>query len=199
MPFPGTSTPISRESVGDPACHLTIDDLVLGLRAIDEEPPTARLSLIVRRAGDDNLREVLETARLTVDRGLAGDAWERRLPLNPDAQLAVMSTPIAALVANGQPVTLFGDNLFVDLDLSTEKLPVGTRVRIGSALLQVTPKPHNGCEKFVGRFGADALAFVARKDLRPRNLRGIYLRVVEDGDVAMGDSIEILGTTAVAG
>lgn len=188
---------VSGAAVGDLACHLTIDDLVLGLRAIDEEPPTARLSLIVRRVGDDNLREVLESARLTVQRGLAGDAWERRLPLDPEAQLAVMSTPVAALIANGQPVTLFGDNLFVDLDLSADKLPVGTRVRIGGAILEVTPKPHNGCKKFVGRFGADALAFVARKDLRPRNLRGVYFRVVEDGDVAMGDAIEILGAPTV--
>jgi MOSC domain-containing protein YiiM len=140
----------------------------------------------------------VEQTRLTVERGLAGDAWERKLPLNPDAQLAVMSTPIAALVANGQSVTLFGDNLFVDLDLSAEKLPIGTRVRIGSAVLEVTPKAHNGCKKFDERFGADALAFVARKDLRPRNLRGIYFRVVEDGDVAIGNSIEILGIAAVA-
>ncbi len=198
MAFAGPRASISGVSVGDSACHLTIDDLVLGLHAIDEATPTARLSLIVRRNGDDNVREVVERARLTVERGLAGDAWERRLPLNPDAQLAVMSTPIAALVANGQPVTLFGDNLFVDLDLSAEKLPVGTRVRIGGAVLEVTPKPHNGCKKFVGRFGADALAFVASKELRPRNLRGIYFRVIEDGDVAIGDRIEILGPRTIA-
>jgi MOSC domain-containing protein YiiM len=193
MAAPVPRISISGASAGDPACHLTIDDLALGLRAIDEEPPTARLSLIVRRAGDDNLREVLESARLTVERGLAGDAWGRRPPLDPEAQLAVMSTPIAALIANGQPVTLFGDNLFVDLDLSAEKLPAGTRVRIGSAVLEVTPKPHNGCKKFLRRFGEDALAFVSRKDLRPRNLRGVYFRVVEDGAVAMSDAIEVLG------
>jgi len=69
-------------------------------------------------------------------------------PLNGDAQISVMQREVAELIANGQPLTLFGDNLFVEIDLSVRSLPPGSRVRIGTAILEVTPKAHNGCRKF---------------------------------------------------
>jgi MOSC domain-containing protein YiiM len=103
-----------------------------------------------------------------------------------------MQHDVASLIANGQPLPLFGDNLFLDLDLSATNLPIGSRLRAGAVLLEVTPKAHNGCHKFKGRFGSDALRFVAHPDRRSLNLRGIYLRVVEDGEVAVGDAVEVV-------
>ena len=103
-----------------------------------------------------------------------------------------MEAGVAELIANGQPVSLFGDNLFLELDISTENLPPGSRVRAGTAVLEVTPKPHNGCRKFRGRFGEGALLFVSEPGLRHRNLRGIYMRVVEEGEIGAGDSVEVL-------
>jgi MOSC domain-containing protein YiiM len=103
-----------------------------------------------------------------------------------------MQFDVAELIANGQPLPLFGDNLFLDLDLSTENLPAGSRVRVGGAILQVTPVPHNGCRKFRGRFGDNALQFVSKKELRHRNLRGIYMRVLEGGEVGPGDPVEVI-------
>ena len=85
-----------------------------------------------------------------------------------------------------------GDNLFVDLDLSAANLPIGSRLRIGDALVTVTPKAHNGCKKYLARFGADALRFVNEKELRHRNLRGIFLRVTAAGEVKVGDPIVVL-------
>ena len=96
------------------------------------------------------------------------------------------------LIANGQPLTLFGDNLLLELDLSSENVPTGSRLRMGSATLEVTPFPHNGCEKFRDRFGPDALRFVSQKSERARNLRGIYLRVTEEGRTTIGDKVEVL-------
>lgn len=107
-------------------------------------------------------------------------------------QLAVMQLDVAELIANGQPLALYGDNLFLDLDLSTRNLPLGSRVRAGDVVLEVTPAPHNGCRKFRARFGDEALRFVSSPSLRSRNLRGIYLRVVAAGEVACGDAVEVL-------
>ena len=98
----------------------------------------------------------------------------------------------AALVAAGQPLTRFGDNLYVDLDLSAANLPFGTRIRVGSALVEMTPYPHNGCAKFNARFGNDALRLVQRKETRDQNYRGVYWRVVEPGEIAVGDAIEVV-------
>jgi MOSC domain-containing protein YiiM len=63
---------------------------------------------------------------------------------------------------------------------------------MGSALLEVTPEPHDGCRKFRQRFGGDALRLTASRPLRGQHLRGIYLRVIEEGDVSVGDPIEVV-------
>ena len=146
---------------------------------------------MVRRPGTDE-RERIESTELTREEGVPGDGWATRPPRDPEAQLAVVRLDVASLVANGQPVELFGDNLYVDLDISAGNLPLGTRLRVGEALVEVTPKPHNGCHKFRDRFGADALRFVQAKETRHENRRGIYWKVVEAGRVACGDEIRVV-------
>jgi MOSC domain-containing protein YiiM len=149
------------------------------------------VALIVRKAGG-GVREMPERVRLDPEQGIPGDAWGRRRHPDPVAQLAVMELAVAELIANGQPIALFGDNLYLDLDLSASNLPPGTRLRAGECILEVTPKPHNGCSKFRGRFGPDSVLFASRADLRHRNLRGIYMRVIEAGEVGPGDTVEVL-------
>jgi MOSC domain-containing protein YiiM len=185
---------IDSNTTGDPALHLGMPALEAGLAALPAAPRTAgRVRLMVGR-GEGGTRALPERVRLTQEGGFAGDAWAAEPDRNPEAQITVMEHPVAELIANGQSLALFGDQLFVDLDLARANLPAGTRLRAGSAVLVVTPKPHNGCRKFRARFGADALSFVARADLRHRNFRGIYVRVVEDGDVGVGDVIAVLRT-----
>ena len=177
---------------GDPAHHLPLTTLESGLRARGEPPKeSGRLFLIVRRRAD-GARETPERVRLAPEEGVPGDGWSRRPPRDPEAQLAVMRRDVAELIANGQPLTLFGDNLFVELDLSASNLPVGTRLRVGEALVEVTPKPHNGCRKFEARFGQDALRFVQAKPTRHENRRGIYWKVVEPGEARVGAKIQVV-------
>jgi hypothetical protein len=177
---------------GDPSRHRPFAELDAALGALPEPPKSrGRLVLIVRRL-PDGTRETPESVRLSPDEGVPGDGWDRRPPRNPEAQLAVMNVGVAEIIANGQPLTTFGDNVFVDLDLSAANLPVGTRLRIGDAVVEVTPKPHNGCSKFEGRFGKDALEFVQAPPTRPQNRRGIYWKVIEAGTAFVGAPIDVL-------
>jgi hypothetical protein len=177
---------------GDAARHRALAALEAAWRALPAAPREhGRLALIVRRH-PDGARETPSRVGLTLEEGVPGDGWSRRPPRDPEAQLAVMRRDVAELIANGQPLTLFGDNLFVELDLSAANLPFGTRLRVGAALVEMTPMPHNGCRKFHGRFGADALRFVQAKQTRDRNFRGVYWKVIEPGDAAVGDAIAVL-------
>jgi len=177
---------------GDSTLHLPRTELDARLRALPVAPrDSGRLALIVCRSAE-GVRETPERIHLSAEDGVAGDSWGQRSPRRFEAQLAVMRRDVAELIANGQPLTTFGDNLFVDLDISTANLPVGTRLRVGGAVVEVTPLPHDGCAKFKGRFGLDALTFVNAKPTRDQNLRGIYWRVVESGEAAVGAPIQVL-------
>ena len=192
MPGPEQSDPSPR---GDPARHRELAALESALRALRALPPAprdrGRVVLIVRRLAT-GAREAPGDVRLSPEEGVPGDGWRRRPPVEPDAQLAVMRADIAERIANGQPLTLFGDNLFVDLDLSAVNLPVGTRIRVGQAMVEMTAEPHDGCRKFQQRFGQDALRLVQAKETRDQNFRGVYWRVVEAGPVGVGDEVRVL-------
>ena len=181
---------------GDSSRHLPLDELERRLAALPAAPTDrGRIVAIFARPGSGQ-RTPLEEATLTAAKGVPGDRWSHPHPEKgdpkPDQMLTAMQTDVATLIANGQPMGLFGDNLYFDLDLSAENLPLGTRVKAGGAVLEVTPEPHNGCLKFKARFGSDALRLVSRKETRDQNLRGIYFKVVEDGPVKVGDPVEVL-------
>ena len=184
--------PKPMEPRGDPSRHLVTAELEAGLRALPEAPKNeGSLVLIVRRLVD-GARDTPVSVVLSPESGVPGDDWALRPPRNPQAQLAIMRRDVAELIANGQPLTLSGDNLFVDLDISAENLPTGTRLRVGAAIVEVTPKAHNGCVKFQGRFGQDALRFVNAKPTRQLNLRGIYWKVIEAGEASVDAPIRVL-------
>jgi len=160
------------------------------------------VALIVRRPAE-NERERLERATLDITTGLVGDCWVTRPSSEsddggpaPDAQVTVMNARAAATVADGDDRecwALAGDQLYVDLDISRENLPPGTRLAIGGAVLEITELPHNGCGKFSRRFGVDAMKFVNSPEGRALRLRGANARVVASGEIATGDPIRKLG------
>jgi hypothetical protein len=154
------------------------------------------LHLIVRRP-EVGEREILAEAELDRAVGLVGDTWQQRkstrtgdgLP-HPEMQLNVMNSRTIALLAQTQERwALAGDQLFIDLDLSEENLPAGTRLAMGSAVIEVTSQPHTGCGKFVERFGADAMQFVNSPAGRRLRLRGLNAKVVKPGRIREGDRV----------
>ena len=155
------------------------------------------VELIVRRPTVDE-RETVDEAELDLEEGLVGDSWRARgrsggRPANEKAQITVMNARSAALVAGDRERwPLAGDQLYVDFDLSGEHIPPGTRLAVGTAVIEVTDDPHTGCKKFSARFGLEALMFVNSPDGRALNLRGINTRVVEPGTVRVGDAIRRL-------
>jgi len=172
--------------------HRPLAELESGLAALPPPPADdGRLALIVCRHAP-GVHKALDRVQLTPAEGVPGDEWNRRAPLKPEAQLTVMRLDVAEMIACGQPLTESGDNLIVDLDLSVANLPVGTRLRIGHAVVEVSPKAHNGCSKFQRRFGSAALRFVNAPASRHLNLRGIYWRVIIPGEVRVDDAINVL-------
>jgi hypothetical protein len=175
--------------------HLTKDELEAGLDDIRNAPKDCgTVQLIVRRP-ETNEREVLEEASLDLVNGLLGDNWKIRGSgrtddgsAHPDMQLNVMNARVISLLAQAKENwSLAGDQLYLDLDLSADNLPVGARLKIGSAVIEVTPPPHTGCQKFVSRFGLEAMKFVNSELGRKLRLRGLNAKVIQSGTVRSGD------------
>jgi hypothetical protein len=152
-----------------------------------------RLELIVRRPAVDE-REILDDARLDLDRGLVGDRWATRdtarTPAYLAAQLTVINTRLlAAIEPDRARWPLAGDQLYVDLDLCETHLPAGSRLSIGTAVIEVSEEPHTGCAKFSARFGSEALRWINSPIGRAHRLRGLNARVVEAGTIRAGDVV----------
>jgi hypothetical protein len=182
---------LDSTSIGIPARYVQLAELDRRLQAARAAPRDAGSVCALVRRVEGGRRELPDSVVLSEADGMPGDSWGREPERNPEAQLTAMEWGVAELIANGQPLALFGDQLFVDLDLSQANLPIGSRVELGAAVLEVSPKQHNGCQKFRARFGTDALRFVMRPETRHRNFRGIYFRVVTAGLVRVGDVVRV--------
>lgn len=177
--------------------QMTLEELEAGLQIIGESPKSEGvMELIVRRPLTLE-REILEVGVLDVVEGLVGDNWKARgsksTPdgsANPDMQLTLMNSRIIQLISQDKDRWhLAGDQFFVDMDLSQENLPAGTRVAMGSAIIEVTPVPHTGCKKFIERFGVDAMKFVNSPKGKTLCLRGVNAKVIQSGSVRTDERV----------
>ena len=174
--------------------HLTIAELEAGLDKIRQSPKqNGTLAMLVRRPQTEQ-REILEEGALSIEEGLVGDNWKtRNSPPNLETQLTVMNARAIAHIAQDKDRWhLAGDQLFVDLDIGEDNLPPGTKLSIGSAIIAVTAEPHNGCKKFVSRFGLDAMHFVNSPVGKQLHLRGINAKVIQPGHIRVGDVVKKL-------
>ncbi len=112
---------------------------------------------------------------------------------DPQAQVTIANARalevIAGTIDRWPPA---GDQLFIDFDISETNLPAGSRVQIGSAVIELSVKPHTGCKTYASHYGIDALEFVSSKEGRALRLRGANCRVTKSGTVRLGDTVRKL-------
>jgi hypothetical protein len=180
--------------------YVTESELDSALSHLHNAPADlGRVELIACRPRNGE-RAVLQEAKLDLSEGLIGDNWKARGSsktadgsAHPDMQLTVMNARVIALVArekNHWP--LAGDQLFIDLDISAKNLPPGSRLAIGSAIIEISSYPHTGCKKFADRFGAEAVKFVNSEHGKDMRFRGLNARIVRSGVVHVGDVVKKL-------
>lgn len=157
--------------------------------ALGSPKDAGKLELIILRLANGEHRTP-EKALVSEKGGLEGDRWSSKSPANPMAQVSLINSRLLELIAGGRDrMSLAGDNLVVDLDLSRSSLPPGSRLRVGNAVLELTDYPHKGCVKFERLFGKEARALVDSPEGQSLRLRGVYARVVSGGAVRVGDAV----------
>ncbi len=140
-------------------------------------------ALILSPRPDDHLR--VDTLRVVPDVGVEGQYpgkqwWKGRRV--PGRQVSAVSAEV--LDALEIPHDVPGDNLIVrGIDLAL--FSPGDALRIGDAILVVTPTPHRPCDKLARRTSPTKKAA-----LTPGRLRGILLDARHPAAITIGDSVE---------
>jgi hypothetical protein len=185
--------------------HRTTAELTARLDELRAAPADAGTVHLVVRRPDRLARELLEEGTLDMADGLVGDNWYSRATSHAiaagrhlDAQITVMSARMVGLLTDDpQHQAAAGDQLYLDLDISVTNLPAGSRLAFGEPgaggpVVEVSAKPHNGCAKFVTRFGEEATLFVNSDEGRRLRLRGFNGRIVATGVVRPGDRVHVI-------
>ena len=122
----------------------------------------------------------VEEIRLVPHVGIPGDAhagdWHRQVSLLGADSVARLQEKVSIKLFPGA----FAENILCE-GIEVFKLPVGTRLRVGTALCEVTQigkECHADC----------AIRQQAGDCVMPRE--GIFLRVLEEGSAKAGDSVE---------
>lgn len=182
--------------------HRPAADLIAAIPHIDAAPRDGGVVAMVLARPQPGERRILGEALLDPGYGLQGDGWQVRASRHtrdgsphPEMQLTLMGVRVIDTITGGDRDrwALAGDQLYVDMDLSIASLPIGSRLRVGTAEVEITAFPHTGCAKFVARFGGDAMRFVNAGHGRPRRYRGVNARVVVAGVVRPDDVVTRLG------
>lgn len=176
---------------------LTIEEIESRLENIKQSPKDAGvIVLLVCRPATDE-RQIITKAKLELQNGLEGDNWKTRgskstpdKSADPEAQITLMNSRVIDLLTEHQnDWQLAGDQIFVDFDLSLDHLPPHSKIQVGSAILEISAKPHTGCKKFSDRFGIQALEFISTPQGKSLRMRGVNARVIQAGEIHVGDVV----------
>ena len=145
--------------------------------------------LVLRPARGE--RQVPDSLQLTPERGIEGDRWGQRSQRDRSRQVSAIRADVARVLAGSAPLEASGDNLLLQLDLSTHNLPPGSLLEIGTTKLRITEEPHVPCGLFSQRLGPEAKAVTLEAGFHSWRLRGILLEVVSAGVIRVGDKVRV--------
>ncbi|WP_293914473.1 MOSC domain-containing protein [Deinococcus sp.] len=122
--------------------------------------------------------------------GLSGDhIQDKQHHGGPDQAVYVYTQPdydhFSALLGRDLAPGTFGENLLIP-ELESAPVAIGTRLRVGAALLEVTAA-RIPCATLAARMSDPQFVKVFREQRRP----GLYARVLEEGPVQAGDAVQV--------
>jgi MOSC domain-containing protein YiiM len=127
-------------------------------------------------------KKPVQEIAVKINHGIEGDAhagdWHRQVSLLGEESVDKLRAHFPNL-----PAGAFAENILTK-GITLYELPVGTRLRVGGALLEVTQigkECHHGCE--IRRVTGDCVM--------PRE--GIFAIVLEEGAIRAGDTVEVVG------
>lgn len=139
---------------------------------------------------EHDARQLRQRLVLSPEGGIEGDRWSADPERKTGTQISLIRRAVLRSFArSNEHAAESGDNIEVELDLTEANLPVGTRLEIGSAVLEVSAEPHVPCAKFQERFGKRAAQRVARANRRGLRGRGVLCSVLQAGEISVGDTI----------
>ena len=125
---------------------LSLEALKKSLNFIRESPDDSGIIelMCIRPAVDERL--IVESAKLSTTKGMAGDNWRVKpsssMPNgepHPAKQLTLMnSRAITAIAVNKDRWALAGDQIYVDMNLSYSNIPPGTKLQLGTAVIEIS-------------------------------------------------------------
>lgn len=176
------------------ATMATFEELEARWQAASARPPSQRVAALVVRLGNGEHATPAQI-QLSPQHGVAGDRWAQGETPDPESQISLMDRRVIEVIAGdgAERLQAPGDNVVVELDLDESALPVGTRLQVGTAVVEITAKLHTGCAKFRARMGDEALRWINAAPNRSRRLRGVYARIVSAGVVSVGDRVSRAG------
>ncbi len=139
-------------------------------------------------------RDFRDEISVTPEAGIEGERflktpWMRLEDGSPDPriQISILPKRVFDLVVGDRLHP--GDTMIADLDTSEANLPVGQRLAIGTAEVEVTDLFNDGCVKWKVRYGADAKDWLVTPEHIPLRLRGVLCRVTRAGVISKTDVI----------
>lgn len=183
----------------------TIPELDSRWRALPAAPRDRGRVVQVCVRPDLDQRAFPESLELSPERGAVGDRWERRTWMylpdgrpDPRVQVAIANAGTLRFLQELTGCTHHpGDTLLVDFDLSAANLSVGARLRVGTAVVEISDVENDACAKFAKHYGADVFGWIRAAENRTLRHRGLFARVTVAGEVRNGDAVQRLCDRAV--